>query len=67
MNNSNSGIDPVPDGIPDVAHRWIRAFLTQRTQSLQVDGSHSSKVHVESGVPQGIVHGPLLFPRGCSY
>ena len=48
-------------GIRDVTHHWIRAFPTRGTQSVQVDGSHSSKVHMESGVPQGTVLGPLLF------
>ncbi len=35
--------------------------FSQRNQSLLVDGSHSSKVHVDSGVSQGTVLGPLLF------
>ncbi len=47
--------------IRDAMHCWIRAFLAQRTQSAQVNGSHSSKVLVESGVSQGTVPGPLLF------
>ncbi len=42
-------------------HPWIRMFLTQRNQSVLVDGSHSSKVQVDSGVPQRTVIGPLLF------
>ncbi len=37
------------------------AFLTQRTQSVQVDRLHSSKVYVEAGVLQGAVLGPLMF------
>ena len=42
-------------------HNWIRAFLSGRTQSVMVEGEHSRKDPVLSGVPQGTVLGPLLF------
>ena len=41
---------------------WIRNFLTTRTQKVVVDGSFSNTAHVGSGVPQGTVLGPILFP-----
>ena len=48
-------------GIRGPTHTWIADFLTRRMQSVVVGGEHSARVHVESGVPQGTVLGPLLF------
>ena len=40
---------------------WISSFLTNRTQSVIVDGCLSEPKPVLSGVPQGTVLGPLFF------
>jgi hypothetical protein len=40
---------------------WIGEFLSNRQQCVIVEGESSSQVHVESGVPQGTVLGPLMF------
>ena len=48
-------------GIRSKTKGWIRTWLTTRNQRVVVDGEASETVHVESGVPQGTVLGPLMF------
>ncbi len=40
---------------------WISSFITNRTQRVIFRGHMSDFVPVLSGVPQGLVLGPLLF------
>ena len=48
-------------GIRGELNNWISLFLKTCYQQVLVDGAHSDWVHVDSGVPQGTVLGPLLF------
>ena len=45
-----------------MAHcKWINSWLSGRTQQVALDGQASDPVPVLSGVPQGLVLGPVLF------
>ena len=48
-------------GIHGLTSQWIHSFLSNRTQSVVLDGSSSYTADVISGVPQGSVLGPCLF------
>ena len=48
-------------GIDGNLYCWIESFLTNRMQTVVVEGSSSTPVQVKSGVPQGSVLGPLIF------
>ena len=41
---------------------WLAEFLYNRSQIVKLDSCYSHRVHVISGVAQGSVLGPTLFP-----
>jgi hypothetical protein len=41
--------------------KWIRSFLSGRTQQVKVGEAVSGKAKVISGIPQGSILGPILF------
>jgi len=48
-------------GIGDTALDRIRSFISGRTQQVVYGGEQSVTSPVQFGVPQGAVHGPLLY------
>ena len=48
-------------GVTNSAHSWFLSYLSNRQQSIVVDGFSSDPVQLTCGVPQGSVLGPILF------
>ena len=48
-------------GIRGKVHRWIKEFLSGRTQKVVINDKISKTANITSGIPQGSVFGPALF------
>ena len=40
---------------------WIKSYFTDRLLYVNTGDSYSNTASIKSGVPQGSIHGPLLF------
>ena len=48
-------------GIRSNAKLWFESFLTGRSQKVKINNEFSNIAHVNCGVPQGSILGPILF------
>ena len=48
-------------GIRGIAQEWLKSYLKDRKQFVQIDECASKLLNVTCGVPQGSILGPKLF------
>ena len=48
-------------GKRDKASQWTNSYLQNRKQFVSIDGTDSKTLHMQYGVPQGSILGPLIF------
>lgn len=48
-------------GIRGLPQLWLKSFLSNRTQTVQIENQQSNKIELRYGVPQGSILSPLLF------
>ena len=49
-------------GIRGIPLQWFRSYLTKRTQCTSYNNHTSTFFNITSGIPQGSILGPLIFP-----
>ena len=48
-------------GVRGIANKWFESYLSDRKQTVSINGIISDVKSIKIGVPQGSVLGPLLF------
>ena len=48
-------------GINGTPLSWFKSYLTNKIQYVEIEGTSLNMLHIERGVPQGSILGPLLF------
>ena len=52
---------PQLDGFHDSSLNWVSSYLSERSQSVCIDGIMSPSLKIKTGVPQGSILGPLYY------
>ena len=50
-------------GIEDSVLEWLRSYFSDRIQTVNIDGCVSEPQPLETGMPQGSILGPFMFPQ----
>ena len=48
-------------GFEESVISWFKSYMSNRSQSVSIEGYLSQPQHLECGVPQGSIPGPLLY------